>query len=112
MKLGYSCQPQFRITQHERDFIVLHRIKDHLKYGNVYTRSTDNVCDFKISSNIELVNLILTFFINYPIYGAKYLDYLDFCKGVLIIKERGHLTPEGLNELKNLAYGMNTYRKF
>jgi hypothetical protein len=23
MKLGYTCQPQFRVTQHERDLIVL-----------------------------------------------------------------------------------------
>lgn len=47
-----------------------------------------------------------------PIYGAKNKDFLDICKGVHIIKNKKHLTSEGLNELKNLVYGMNTYRKF
>ena len=48
----------------------------------------------------------------YPIYGAKHLDFLDFCKGVYILKDKLHLTPEGLKALKDLAYAMNTYREY
>jgi hypothetical protein len=25
-KLGYSCRPQFRVTQHQRDLVLLNRI--------------------------------------------------------------------------------------
>lgn len=48
----------------------------------------------------------------YPIFGSKHLDFMDFRQGVYIVKEKRHLTPEGLNELKSLSYVMNTYRKF
>ena len=35
MKLGYTCQPQFRVTQHERDLIVLKRIIESLGCGTI-----------------------------------------------------------------------------
>lgn len=42
----------------------------------------------------------------------KYEDYLDFKKGVYIFKEKGHLTSEGLKNLKEIGSGMNNLRKF
>jgi hypothetical protein len=56
--------------------------------------------------------LVIPFFENYPIYGAKFLDFQAFCQGITIIKNKEHLTQEGLDRLKDLAYSMNTYRKF
>jgi len=35
MKLGYTGQASFRVSQHERDLIVLNRIKDLLGCGSV-----------------------------------------------------------------------------
>jgi len=35
MHLGYTCKPQFRITQYERDLIVLKRIIEYLGCGNL-----------------------------------------------------------------------------
>lgn len=35
MKLGYTCQPQFRVTQHERDLIVLKRIIESTGCGTI-----------------------------------------------------------------------------
>jgi hypothetical protein len=39
MKLGYTGQASFRVTQHERDLIVLNRITDLLGYGSVRVAS-------------------------------------------------------------------------
>jgi hypothetical protein len=44
------------------------------------------------------------------LYGAKYLDFLDFSTGVEIIKSKRHLTIEGITELKILVSGMNQRR--
>lgn len=60
----------------------------------------------------DLIKIIIPFFDNYPLYGAKLLDYKDFRKGVYIIKNKGNLSFDSLNELKSLVYNMNTYRKF
>nr|YP_010608751.1 hypothetical protein PNX16_mgp020 [Drechslerella dactyloides]WAN89831.1 hypothetical protein [Drechslerella dactyloides] len=113
MKLGFTCQPQFRITQHERDLIVLKRIIKSIGCG-IVVKPGDDRDRYSISvANIsDLINIVIPLFEKNSIYGAKNLDFLDFCKGVHIMKNKGHLTLEGLNELKNLAYGMNTYRKF
>jgi len=113
MKLGYSCLPQFRITQHERDLAVLNRIVLTLGCGTLVKPTGDrDRYSISVANISDLVNIIIPLFEECPIYGAKYPDFRDFCKGIHIIKQKGHLTPEGLNELKNLAYGMNTYRKF
>jgi hypothetical protein len=113
MKLGYTCIPQFRITQHERDLIVLKRIIATLGCGSLVKPTGDrDRYTISVSSISDLVNIIIPLFEQCPIYGAKYKDFLDFCRGIQIIKEKGHLTLQGLNELKDLAYGMNTYRKF
>jgi len=113
MTLGYTCQPQFRITQHKRDKIILEKIIEELKCGIMVKPSIDRD-EYNISvGNIkDLLEIIIPFFIKYPVYGAKSLNFKDFCKGLYIIKDKRHLELEGLNELKMLAYRMNTYRKF
>lgn len=42
--------------------------------------------------------------------GIKQLNYLDFCKGGVIIQNKGHLTVEGISELDKLRNGMNDSR--
>jgi hypothetical protein len=113
MKLGYTCQPQFRICQHKRDLIVLNRIITTMGCGTLMkpTGYRDEY-NFSVANLKELLTIVIPFFEKYPIYGAKLLDYKDFCKGVSIMKNKGHLTSEGLSQLKDLAYRMNTYRKF
>ena len=113
MKLGHTCQPQFRVTQHERDLIVLKRIINLIGCGTIVKPSEDrDRYSISVANISDLVNIIIPLFEKYPLYGAKHEDFLYFCKGVYIIKDKGHLTPEGLKILKDLAYGMNTYRKF
>lgn len=113
MTHGYTCQPQFRVTQHERDLIVLCRILESMACKTIVKPSGDrDRYSLSVANISNLVNLVIPFFEKYPIYGAKHLDFLDFCKGVSILKNKGHLTSKGLEELRDLAYGMNTYRKF
>lgn len=47
---------------------------------------------------------------NYPLIGAKLLDYQDFCKVVELMKNKAHLTPEGIVQIKNIKDGLNTGR--
>ena len=113
MILGYTSQPQFRITQHVRDILVLKKIIQTLKCGNLVKPSINrNKFNISVAYLKDLTEIIIPFFENYSLYGAKLLDFNDFCKGIYIIKNKEHLKVEGLKELKRLAYQMNTYRKF
>lgn len=53
---------------------------------------------------------IIPFFDKYPLQGVKALDYADFKRGAIIVKARGHLTKDGLDQIKNIKAGMNKGR--
>ena len=36
---------------------------------------------------------------NLPFYGAKALDYADFCKIITIMNNKGHLTKTGMADI-------------
>ena len=113
MKLGYTCQPQFRVTQHERDLVVLERIIQTLGCGNIVKPSSGrDRYDISVANIKDLATIIIPFFQEYSLYGAKYLDFQAFSEGIYIIEKKKHLTQEGLDQLKLLTYSMNTYRKF
>ncbi|CCC14781.1 hypothetical protein SMACR_12660 [Sordaria macrospora] len=103
MTLGYTCLPQFRISQNERDLIVLKRIIECLGCGNLINVSkTKKEWVVSVSNSSQLYNTIIPFFKQYAIYGAKYEDYKDFSLGIEIISKKGHLTAEGLDQLKEI----------
>jgi LAGLIDADG endonuclease len=128
MKLGFTgsaSQPQFRVTQHERgggsalpsgrarDLMVLKRIISTMGCGKIVNPSSGrDRYDISVANIKDIAGIVIPFFEKYPMYGAKNLDFLSFCKGISIIKNKGHLTQQGLDQLKDLAYSMNTYRKF
>jgi hypothetical protein len=54
---------------------------------------------------------IVEFFGKYPLVGVKPLDYQDFCKIAVLMKEKKHLTVSGLEEVRLIKAGMNRGRK-
>lgn len=63
MRQGYTCQAQFRITQHERDLIVLRRILKSLDCGNLNNANEirQEWC-LSISNSSHLAKIIIPFF--------------------------------------------------
>ncbi|RYE15610.1 MAG: hypothetical protein EOP34_02500 [Rickettsiales bacterium] len=67
----------FKITQHEKDKVLLTAIKEYFNCGYCYLRKTENTMDFKVT-NFSVVNeIIIPFFIKNPILGVKSLDFSD-----------------------------------
>lgn len=110
MALGFTGQASLRVTQHERDLLVLNRISDLLGCGSV--RNTNTYRKEWTFSVTKGLSSITSFFKDYPVYGAKQLDFQDFNKGVLILKNKEHLTAGGLKKLKMLVDNMNYNRVF
>lgn len=113
MKLGYTAQPQYRTCQHERYLVVLKRIILTMGCGVIVQPSEGRDRYFTSVSNItELSTIVIPFCQKYPLYGSKGLDFQYFAEGIAIMEKKGHLTLEGLDRLKYLAYNMNTFREF
>ena len=107
-KLNKKIQLEFNLSQHARDEELMKAIANYLKVGSVSLNR--NAFVFRVVNFSELTENILPLFINYPIQGIKYFDYLDFLKAVQIIKNKSHLTLEGLEEIQKIKEGMNSRR--
>lgn len=107
--LGYTVKLSLNITQHLRDKILMEKIVETLMCGNVYKHSEEAVV-LKISTFKDINGDIIPLFNKYPIKGVKYLDFKDFCSVALMVRNKMHLTVEGLDEIRRIKSGMNKGR--
>ena len=115
MKLGYTCQPQFRITQHERDLIVLNRIIESMgcgtlvKPGEGRDRYTISVANLK-----DLTEIVIPLFKTHQIYGAKFypcgIGFFRFLWRSLFDKNESAFNPGRFEEITRFSK-RNEYRK-
>jgi len=100
----------FSLVQHSRDLVLFKLIVDYLGYGNLIEEGNKEVVRIRVENFKLISEQILPFFINNPLQSSKLLDFIDFCKACDLIKEKAHLTEEGIANLKLIKSGMNTGR--
>ena len=107
-KLGIRVQLRFSIGLHLRE-------KEFVKYLATYFNLNEdkyvyldsNSVRFEITNTNDIINVIIPFFVKYPIKGKKSLDFIEFNKVAIIVNNKEHLTKEGLNEILNIKSKMN-----
>ncbi|KAG0122706.1 homing endonuclease, partial [Tuber indicum] len=62
------------VSQDNKDLFILNSIKDYFKVGKVYT-DIRGVSRFRLTSKDEIINTIVPYFENYPLYGHKALQF-------------------------------------
>ena len=113
----------FKITLHLKDTALLEGLYDYLsKYFpnisfNKYNSRTNKGIFFSqetVSLNIsniqDIGNIVIPFFDLYPVLGVKKMDYNDFKNIYNIIISKGHLSPEGLAQIREIRNNMNDKR--
>lgn len=70
-----------------------------------------NAVDFLVVKLPDLTDKIIPLLMKYPIHGDKLLNFLDFVKATELMKNKLHLTKEGLDQLIELKSSMNTGRE-
>lgn len=108
---GLNCSSalSISITQHSKDQLLMNRIMETLKCGNVFKHSLNAVV-LRVSNFQHIIDIIIPLFKKYPIKGVKSLDFRDFCEISEIMQEKLHLSLEGLKRIKKIKEGMNKYR--
>ena len=106
--IGFQVLLVFELTQHMRDERLMTSLIELLQCGKIYKYR--NAFDFRVSKFADITEKIIPFFKKYPILGVKALDFADWCKVAELMKEKKHLTQEGLEEIKQIKAGMNTDR--
>lgn len=107
-KSGVQVCLCYSISQHSRDTLLFKTIQNYLGAGRLSIRS--NLVEFIVKKFSDLDLKIIPFFDKYSIQGVKTLDYADFCKVALLMKDKAHTTEEGLVQIRDIKSGMNTKR--
>ena len=109
-KIGYQVLLRFTLGQHVKDSLLIKNIIKQFNYGiysEIFTQSP--ICIITITKLNDLEKLIL-FLDKYPLQGSKSKDLTDFKQLVKLMKNKAHLTLEGLEKIKLIRSNMNRGR--
>ena len=107
-KTGSSVKLVFTIGQHSRNEKLMQSLIEYFNCGQVYKNG--NMLEYKVSKLADIVNFIIPFFERYKLFDVKVQDFHDFCKIASIMKNKKHLTEEGLQQIRKIKAGMNRGR--
>ena len=82
---------------------------EYFDCGNIIQRG--EAFDFRVTKFSDIENKIIPFFKKFQIYGVKALEFADWCKVAEMMKQKKHLTAEGLEQIRKIKTGMNKGRK-
>lgn len=105
-KIGWRVDARFQIGLNKNDEALLKLIQDEFKGAGVINVA-GNVAEFRITAISDLVNILIPHFEKYPLITQKQADYILFKQIVELMKEKKHLTEEGLREIISLRAAMN-----
>jgi hypothetical protein len=69
-------------------------------------KSQKRMVEFRVNKLSDILNIIIPFFDKHLLVGVKRLNYLNFCKIALLMKDKAHLTEEGLTQIIKIKAGM------
>lgn len=110
--IGYQVMPEFVATQGEKSLDALKKLQSFFGCGNIfinrrYDNHTENLYRFCIRSLKDLNEKVVPFFRNYPLQTAKRQDFDRFATIMDLIRERKHLSLEGVVQIAEIASQMN-----
>lgn len=100
----WGARATFKIGLAKKDLPILYRIHSFLGVGNITTR--DLSCSYAIQS-IKDLQVLIDHFDKYPLMTQKGADYLLFKMAFILIKNKEHLSLEGLRKIVAIKASMN-----
>jgi hypothetical protein len=101
------CEARISISLHKKDLDTLNCIKTYFNGKGSIVKHGEDSLQYVITSIDQLFTLVIPHFDSYPLISKKYADYLLFKKVVTIIRNKGHLSKEGLQEIMSIKANMN-----
>lgn len=86
-------------------------IRDFFQCGIFKNRKNQPCVEIIVTRLSDIKKIIIPLLQEYPLQGAKLLDYQDFVKVAELMQNKTHLTQDGLDQVKKIKNGMNKNRK-
>lgn len=110
---GHKFTLAFKVTQKEHSKGILLDLQRFFGCGNIYIdNKKENAYKFSINKIDDIINNVIPHFDKHPLLTSKNLDYLDFKKVALLIKDKLHLNEEGYKNIMLVKNNMNSKRSF
>jgi hypothetical protein len=107
-KLSYQVKLNFSISQHTKDALLMESLIEFLGCGHIASRSADRkIAEYRVVSLNDITGKIIPFLQKYPLQGYKQTDFEAYCKVAVLMKDKAHLTIEGLNQIQLIKNGMS-----
>ena len=107
MTAGYQVLPEFVVVQHKNDVQILYALKNYFKCG-VIRVSFENHMAYRVRGIKHITDVIIPFFEKNDLKTKKKVDFLKFRKIIQLINKKEHLSKEGIEKIKEIAFQMNT----
>ena len=97
MRFKYQIQPEFVVTQHKRDVLLLKEMQAYFKnIGEVKAAKgkedkTANCYRFRVRKLSSLTTVIIPFFEKYPLKTKKNEEFLRFKELCFLLEKKVHL---------------------
>ena len=99
------------VFQHKVDKNLLEKFTYFLYCGRISIKESTGIVTFSVTNFKDITEKIIPFFQEYPILGVKAKDFEDFKKASYLIKNKAHLTSEGLAKILLIKSKMNFWRE-
>ena len=104
-KLGETVWLRFILTKHIRDEEFLKSLISTLNCGRYIAKL--GYGEFIVEKFTDVFDKVIPIFEEFKLHGVKSKNYEDFKKAALLIKNKQHLTREGLDQIKKIKGSMN-----
>jgi hypothetical protein len=106
-KIGFQVMPEFVVTQGQKSINVLEDIKNFFGCGAIFVNRRhdnhkENIYRFCIRCLKDLHEKVIPFFRDNQLRISKRHDFTIFCEVVEMMRNRHHLTLEGLEKIRQL----------
>jgi len=111
-RTGWQVSHSFVVVQGARSVAALQRLRQFFGVGAVsVNHRADNhkedLYRFIVSDRSDLRDVIIPFFLRFPLRTDKQRDFLGFVSCVNLCAQGRHLTRDGLAEIAETMQGMN-----
>jgi hypothetical protein len=110
---GFRVKLEFKVVQKSHSEKVLKNLQKYFSCGSVVidNRKTETK-KYHVSSLSDILNIIIPHFDAYPCLTSKFLNFKDWKNIAFLMKNKEHLTEEGLQKIREISSNMNTGRSF
>lgn len=110
-KAKFRVRPCFKLHQRAEEIELIKAIASIFNCGYLYYRApyanNNPAIDYHVSNASDLVEKVIPFFEKYNLRGNKRSDFDIWKKVVYMVKNKEHLTQEGVKKIMELRASMN-----